>query len=298
MGASILTLPEVKLNTWSFYSTSPGLKSPRRSASPSPRGGASLEILVWGLLRTWPETPPKTGGGPGFSPPAPITAHGRVGCGVRRPWCQTPGQLGGTPANSQTQPRQRETHFWGPGETPGLAAVSGLPMCAHTGPAAPAGTPPPLPRSRPRRQAPHPSPRQPSHARGPGLLGGCGLPARVAMASHPPLSEKRLLMRRMWPWQLAQRCRDASCGPALTGDGLPRIPQSARLSLRDTESGVGTQELATRAVFRRGWSKIDALRIAGPASPRPALISSSHQLINTDNGSIKTRPGARPGQSR
>lgn len=257
-----------------------------------------MEILVWGLLRTWSEMPPRTGTGPGFSPPAPIRAHGRVGCGVHHPWYWTLGQLGGTPTNSQIQPWQRETHFWGPGETPGLAAVSGLPMCEHTGPVAPAGTPPPLLWSRPCRQAPHPSPRQLSCPRGPGLLGGRGLPARVAMVSHPPLSEKRLLMQRMWPRQLAQRCRDASRGPAVTGDGLPRIPQSARLSLRDTESSVGTQELATRAVFWRGWSKIDALRIAGPASPRPALISSSHQLINTDNGSIKTRPGTRPGQSR
>ena len=141
--------PGGEAHTRSFYGISPGLKSPCCLASPSPRGGPSLEILVWGLLRTWSKMPPKTGIGPRFCPPTPIRAHGCVGRGIHHPRCRMLGQLEGTPTNSQTQPWQRETHFWGLGETPGLAGVGGLPMHEHTGPVAPPGTPPPLPSSRP-----------------------------------------------------------------------------------------------------------------------------------------------------
>lgn len=179
---------------------------------------------------------PKTGAGPVLSTSSDQSTQP---CGLRSPppWCRTLGQLGGTPPSSQAL-ASAEKLISGSMRPPGLAAVSGLPMCAAgRGPCRdPAAL---LPWSRPRHQAPHPSPRQRVALRGPGLLGD-------AVSLHvspwrPTLrcQKKRLLMRRMWPRQLAQRCRDASRSPALTGDGLPRMPQSARLSLRDTESGRG-----------------------------------------------------------
>lgn len=207
------------------------------------------------------------------------------GSGEHHRW--TLGQLEGTPSNSQTQPRRRGAHRWGPGEPLAWQVWVGG-RCVNTQAQwppqepAPAAQVPPGPGS-------CPSPRQPSRPR----PWAPGSPRTCRHGVPPPLSEKGLLMGRMRPRQLAQPYRDAFRGPAPTGEGPPSIPPSARVSPRDTESGVGTRELAAPAVFRRGWSKIDALRIAGPASPQPALISSSHWLINTV--SIKTDRHSPPG---
>ena len=225
--------------------------------------------------------PPKPGTGPECSPPARIRAHGRAEAQSTTAGAGRWGSVRGLPPS----PRRSLG-----GEEP-VAGVVASPLAWHVWVG---GRCVNTQAQGPRRD---PAPAAQVPARLPGN--------RVAEALGSWVSA------HVSPWRATRAVRErapdgknaaAAISPAIQR----RIPgprargrgaaQHSALSPGATQGhGKRRGDSGTRRPggFPERMEQIDALRIAGPASPQPALISSSHWLINTV--SIKTDRHSPPG---